>query len=148
MGNTYLEGNYAPVPDEATITELHVTGTLPTELTGRYLRNGPNPVTAPDPDRYHWFSGDGMVHGLRLDGGRACWYRNRWVRSGSVARALGESCPDQLLEDRNLHGPNTNVISHAGRTLAIVEGGGRPYELTDELDTVGPTDLDGTLDGG
>ncbi len=44
--------------------------------------------------------------------------------------------------------PNTNVIGHAGRTYAIVEAGARPYELTDELDTVGPSDFGGTLPGG
>lgn len=38
---------------------------------------------------------------------------------------------------------NTNVIGHAGRTLAIVEAGANPYELTDELETVGPCDLTG-----
>jgi carotenoid cleavage oxygenase len=45
-------------------------------------------------------------------------------------------------------GPNTNVLTHAGRTLALVEGGGANYQLTDELDTVGPCDFDGTLFGG
>jgi carotenoid cleavage dioxygenase len=44
--------------------------------------------------------------------------------------------------------PNTNVISHAGRTFAIVEAGARPYELTDELETIGPSDFGGTLPGG
>jgi carotenoid cleavage dioxygenase len=43
---------------------------------------------------------------------------------------------------------NTNVIGHAGRILAIVEAGFVPYELTGELDTVGPCDFDGTLAGG
>jgi carotenoid cleavage dioxygenase len=44
--------------------------------------------------------------------------------------------------------PNTNVIGHAGRTLALIEGGPSQYELTEELDTVGPCDFDGTLTGG
>jgi carotenoid cleavage dioxygenase len=45
-------------------------------------------------------------------------------------------------------GPNTNVLSHAGRTLAMVEGGGANYLLTDDLDTVAACDFDGTLAGG
>ena len=45
-------------------------------------------------------------------------------------------------------GANTNVLAHAGKTLALVEGGVANYELTDELDTVGPCDFDGTLSGG
>ena len=52
MGNRYLEGNFAPVSDEVTVTELDVTGTIPTWLDGRYLRNGPNPIDA-DPAIYH-----------------------------------------------------------------------------------------------
>ena len=85
----YLSGNFAPVPDELTAVDLPVTGKLPEELRGRYLRNGPNPVTAPEPSTYHWFTGDGMVHGIRLRDGKAEWYRNRWVRSAEVAKALG-----------------------------------------------------------
>ncbi|MGH3974285.1 MAG: carotenoid oxygenase family protein, partial [Pseudonocardiaceae bacterium] len=93
MGNDYLEGNYAPVSREHMITELAVTGTIPDHLDGRYLRNGPNPIAEVDPETYHWFAGDGMVHGVRLRDGKAQWYRNRWVRTPAVARALGEPPP-------------------------------------------------------
>ena len=86
--NPYLQGNFAPVLQEVTATELPVVGRLPESLCGRYLRNGPNPLTPPEPSTYHWFTGDGMVHGIRLRGGRAEWYRNRWVRSAEVARTL------------------------------------------------------------
>jgi carotenoid cleavage dioxygenase len=146
--NPYLAGNYAPVLDELTVTDLPVTGRLPEALRGRYLRNGPNPVAAPEPSTYHWFTGDGMVHGLRLRDGRAEWYRNRFVRSGAVATALGERArPGAVHADMDF-AANTNVIGHAGRTFAIVEAGARPYELNDELDTIGPCDFAGTLPGG
>ena len=69
--NRYLVGNYAPVADEVTATELPVTGSLPEALCGRYLRNGPNPLATPEPSTYHWFTGDGMVHGIRMRDGRA-----------------------------------------------------------------------------
>jgi carotenoid cleavage oxygenase len=146
--NLYLTGNYAPVPDERTAAHLPVTGRLPEELRGRYLRNGPNPVRAPEPSTYHWFTGDGMVHGIRLRDGKAEWYRNRWVRAAQVAAALGEQPRPGPVHAGMDFAPNTNVIGHAGRTFAIVEAGARPYELTDELETVGPCDLDGTLPGG
>ena len=86
----YLEGNFGPVTEEITAVDLPVTGTIPAELDGRLLRNGPNPIEPQDPATYHWFTGDGMVHGLRLRDGKAEWYRNRWVRSPEVAAALGE----------------------------------------------------------
>jgi carotenoid cleavage dioxygenase-like enzyme len=136
----HLAGAYAPVHDELTTFDLPVTGALPPELTGWYLRNGPNPRA----DSKHWFTGDGMVHGVRLEGGRAAWYRNRWVRTESF------DDPDlKLYNDngtRNLHSSvaNTHVVNHAGRTLALVESS-LPYEITTELDTVGVYDFDGEL---
>ncbi|WP_255566611.1 carotenoid oxygenase family protein [Iamia sp. SCSIO 61187] len=147
--NPYLEGPFAPVEEEVTATDLAVVGTLPADLDGRYLRIGPNPMrqNVPDPATHHWFVGDGMVHGLRLRDGRAEWYRNRWVRSTRVSEALGEP-PAPGERHAGMDTVNTHVIGHAGRTLALVEAGARPVELTDELETVCHTDLDGTLPNG
>lgn len=147
--NPYLEGFLAPVKKEVTASDLPVTGQIPDYLDGRYLRNGPNPAAEVDPATYHWFSGDGMVHGVALRDGKACWYRNRWVRSPSISSRLGDKAP--RLDPRAgmlVLGANTNVMAHAGRTLALIEGGVANYELTDELDTVGTCDFDGTLTGG
>ena len=91
--NSYVEGSMAPVADEVTAFDLPVTGTIPEELEGRWLRNGPNPRSAVDPSTHHWFLGDGMVHGVRLRGGKAEWYRNRWVRGTRIAAELGEDPP-------------------------------------------------------
>jgi carotenoid cleavage dioxygenase len=146
--NPYLAGNYAPVDRETTAIDLEVTGTVPDYLDGRYLRNGPNVLGDPDPARYHLFFGTGMVHGLRLRGGTAQWYRNRWVRSADVARRLGESWPGGPHDGGFDFAANTNVVGLAGRTLALAEAGVRPYELTDELETVGPSDFCGTLFAG
>ena len=143
----YLEGPYAPAESELTAFDLEVTGTLPPELDGRYLRNGPNPYRVEDPANYHWFTGQGMVHGVRLRDGKAEWYRNRWVRSTAMSEALGEApVPGERFS--GIEAANTNVIGHAGRTLAIVEAGGRPVELSDELETVCFSDFDGTLPHG
>ncbi|MBY0440877.1 MAG: carotenoid oxygenase family protein [Mycobacteriaceae bacterium] len=148
--NPYLEGFLAPVSAEVTATDLKVTGHIPDYLVGRYLRNGPNPVAEVDPAIYHWFSGDGMIHGVALGDGRARWYRNRWVASAAVCSAVGKPVPARLNPRAGMLslGANTNVVSHAGRTLALVEGGVANYELTDELDTVGTCDFAGTLSGG
>lgn len=147
--NPYLTGLFAPVEEEVTAKDLPVVGDLPADLDGRYLRIGPNPMaaTVPDPDRHHWFVGDGMVHGLRLRDGRAEWYRNRWVRSTRVSEALGEP-PAPGERHGGMDTVNTHVIGHAGRTFALMEAGARPVELTDELETVCHSDLDGTLPNG
>ncbi|MDH6197592.1 carotenoid cleavage dioxygenase [Mycobacterium frederiksbergense] len=144
----YLSGNFAPVHDEVTITDLKVIGSIPDYLDGRYLRVGPNPLRAPDPRHYHWFLGDGMAHGIRLRDGVATWYRNRWVRSASVARQLGERWAGGAHAGGFDFAANTNIIGHAGKTFALTEAGVRPYELSEELDTVGPSDFCGTLFGG
>ncbi|MFE7539906.1 carotenoid oxygenase family protein, partial [Streptomyces platensis] len=82
----HMAGNFAPVTDELTAYDLPVTGAIPPELSGWFLRNGPNPRDAATP---HWFFGDGMVHGLRLEGGRAVSYRNRWVRTATFTDGAG-----------------------------------------------------------
>ena len=130
--NIYLQGNFAQVESEVTAFDLEVIGQIPAELEGRYLRNGPNPVTVDKPEQHHWFAGPGMVHGVRLRDGRAEWYRNRYVRSRAVCAALGETVAD----DQPTSSPNTNVAAWAGRTLALVEAGGAPVEMGYELDTV------------
>lgn len=135
----FRTGNYAPVADELTEFDLPVEGAIPPELNGWYLRNGPNPREA----TAHWFTGDGMVHGVRLENGRAAWYRNRWVRTESFERPFPVYNADGT---RNLHSAvaNTHVVRHAGRTLALVESS-LPYEITNELDTVGVYDFGGKL---
>ena len=131
----YLADNFAPVAAESTLTELPVKGAIPPELTGRFLRNGPNPLGETDVDSYHWFTGSGMIHGVRLEEGRADWYRNRWVRSAELTEALGESVDGRAL----VGSPNTSIIGHGGRTWAIVESGAPPAELSYELETLGTT---------
>jgi carotenoid cleavage dioxygenase len=143
--NPYLSGNYAPVEGETTVTDLEVEGRLPDDLSGLYLRTGPNPLGTP-PEPYHWFIGEGMVHGISIAGGRAVRYRNRWVRTGPMAERLGEPAvdgPPQPLYDIS----NTNVLGFAGRILSLTEGC-YPYELSRELETVCRADFDAPLPHG
>jgi len=158
LGSPYLAGNFAPVEDEADHPELAVTGAIPSVLSGLYLRNGPNPMFEPR-GRYHWFDGDGMLHGIRLQGGRAS-YRNRWIRSRGLeaevraGRALygglGEWSPPEP-EALAAAGPvkntaNTHVVRHAGRILCLMEGA-LPTAVTPGLETLGEVDFGGRLGG-
>jgi carotenoid cleavage oxygenase len=145
MVNPYLEGNFAPVLEERTDDHpLEVTGVVPPDLEGVLLRNGPNPLTAPeDPADYHWFSGDGMLHGIWLGAGGATGYRNRWVRTRALAGKVATVPPRGPSEP--IDGPaNTHVIRHAGTTLALVESG-FPHAVSPELDRARIHDFDGTL---
>ncbi len=136
----FLSGNYAPVMDERTDLDLRVTGQIPRELRGLYVRNTPNPK---DGKGSHWFFGDGMVHGVRLEDGKAAWYRNRYVKTVKLERGLDAMDPAVMM-DRTASAANTHIIGHAGKILALEEGH-FPYELTGELETKGCLDYEGKL---
>lgn len=138
-GPFFLRGNYAPVADELTAYDLPVQGAIPPEIDGWYLRNGPNPRKA----TAHWFAGDGMIHGVRIEAGVAKWYRNRWVRTDSFIEPFPLYNADGT---RNLRAAvaNTHVVNHAGKTLALVESS-LPYEIGKELETLGAYDFGGKL---
>ncbi|MCU1387569.1 MAG: apocarotenoid5,15-oxygenase [Ilumatobacteraceae bacterium] len=113
--------------------DLEVTGTIPADLAGVYLRNTENPVHE-SIGRYHPFDGDGMLHAMSFvpgDGnvGRAT-YRNRFVRTeGLLAEneaghalwaGLAESPERSLRQDgwgartRMKDASSTDVVVHAG----------------------------------
>lgn len=127
----WLQGNYAPVFDEVEATDLVVRGALPPELTGLYTKNGSNPPKADSP---HWFFGDGMVHGLRLDAGKASWYRNRYVGTQPYLAGVGFG---QGAPGGEGNQSNVSTIWHGGRLLTSGEVG-YPYELsTTDISTKG-----------
>ncbi len=51
--DAYLAGNFGPVTEEITSTTLEVLGEIPTDLRGRYLRNGANPLGPVDSSKHH-----------------------------------------------------------------------------------------------
>ena len=136
----HLRGNYAPVTEERTVVDLVVEGTIPPELRGVYMRNGPNPKSGYSP---HWFVGDGMLHGVRLENGRAQWYRNRYVRTRTLTEGI-EFVDANGNVDHSAGVNNTNIVQHAGQVLALVESS-FPVEVTRELETVGLCDFGGRL---
>jgi carotenoid cleavage dioxygenase len=157
--NPFLQDGHAPVSDERTDADLRVRGTIPEGITGVYLRNGPNPAYPPLAYNYP-FDGDGMIHALSLQHGRAA-YRNRFIMTPGLraerraGRALYGSVIAPIPVDPALVGPdgdpgpikntaNTHVVHHAGRTLALWEGG-LPTALAPDLATIGFYDFDGRL---
>ncbi len=142
--NPYLTGIHTPLESETEFSDLLVTGCVPAGLDGLYVRNGPNPIGAEHGPSHHWFLGDAMVHGVRLQGGRALWYRNRWVRSLKVSEALGEA-PAPGKRTIRSDNANTNVQAIGGRLFALVEAGANPVELSEDLQTVAHNPFDDTL---
>ena len=86
------------------------------------------------------------MHGLRLSGGRAEWYRSRFTLSADAAVALGK--PPIPGPGDGQTAVNTNVTAIGGRVFAIVEAGQLPIELDYNLESVARSDFGGSLEGG
>jgi len=138
VSNPYLSGNFAPVASEDDF-ELEVVGEIPAAIAGAFYRNGPNPQFEPR-GHYHWFVGDGMIHGIFVDGGKAR-YRNRYVRTpkweleNAAGRALFSGfdprAADPSVAGKDSGSANTNIVWHAGQLLALEEAH-MPFELDPE----------------
>ena len=129
--NPYLSGNFAPLSSEDDFADLPLEGALPPELSGTLYRNGPNPQFQPRDDNYHWFLGDGMLHAFFIANGKVS-YRNRFIRTPKwdvehkAGKALFGSWGNPATTDPSVVGQtggtaNTNIVSHAGKLLALEE---------------------------
>ncbi len=151
---SYFQGNFAPVQQEHNEPCTEVIGSIPEALAGAFLRIGANPVFVNDPASYHPFAGDGMIHEVTFDRGKA-HYINRFVETeGHLAEQAkgdfiwdGPMTPPEVIAE---YGPgkniaNTAMIFHAGKFFALQEGA-RPFQVTlPDLNPVGETDYDGRL---
>ncbi len=135
----HLRGNWAPVQTEITESSLRVDGIIPPQLDGLYVRTGPNPKSG---HTSHWFFGDGMLHGVRLRGGKALWYRNRFVQTPEITSPLAD--PMAGMADLTRGKANTHVIAHNGRIMALEEAHW-PWIVDGELNTVGYENYGGAL---
>ena len=131
---------------------LALTGRWPAELRGRFYRNGPA-LHERDGQRYHhWFAGDGMVQQFGFSGGArpAVRHLGRLVRTPKLVaeqqagKFLYSAYGSRIESDAPSRGPdsfnvaNTNAIEHAGRVLAMWEGGSAFAMRPDDLATLGP----------
>ena len=133
----HLQGNWAPVEKELSETDLEIKGEIPKDLSGLFVRNGFNPVSGYSD---HWFFGNGMLHGVYLEDGKAS-YKNRYVRTPyyeddlNVMSSFGNLAASPA---------NTHIVNHAGKLLALEETS-LPWELNKDLDTIGVEDFEGKL---
>ncbi len=136
----WQQGNFRSVSEEVTETNLKVEGSIPPELNGLYVRNGANSSSG---IADHFFGGDGMMHGVRLAGGQAKWYRNRYIDTPAYRKEVGKFSPPT--------GENTtsavSLIYHGGELMSLGEVG-YPYLINpDDLSTKGVFNYDGKLTG-
>lgn len=154
-----LRDNMFPIDREIESAECEIIGEVPAGLRGQFVRNGPNQMFEPM-GKYHTFDGDGMLHGVTFEDGRAV-YRNRWIRSRGLEAEirLGRSVYPGLSDVMNFPDPslvgdagpiknraNTHIVRHAGKLFALWEQG-LPTEIAPDLSTVGEWNFDGKLEG-
>ena len=134
------EGNFRPVSEQVTETNLKVEGVIPPEISGLYVRNGTNQSTGVSE---HFFGGDGMIHGVRLENGNAKWYRNRYVDT-PVYRKETSMFKAPAQEDTT---SAVSLLYHGGQLMSLGEFG-CPYIINpDDLSTEGTFTYDGKLPG-
>ena len=128
---------------------LAVTGRWPAGLRGRFYRNGPAIFERAGQRYRHWFDGDGMIQQFTFSG-RGVSHVGRLVRTQKLVaeRAAGKflypAFGTGFSSDAPMQGPdtinvaNTNAIEHAGRVLALWEGGSAYALDPKDLSTTGP----------
>lgn len=150
----YRNGAWSPVFEELNTDDLEIIGTIPADIDGLYVRNTENPVHG-SIGRYHPFDGDGMIHTIRLQNGKAT-YRNRFVRTEGFEAEQIEGGPlwvgimgkpdDSKRCGWGAHGSvkdssSTDVVVHAGAILSTFYQCGEGYRLDPEsLETLGTAD--------
>ena len=124
-------------------------GRWPRELRGRFYRNGPALLQRGAERYHHWFDGDGMVQQFSL-GDAGVSHRGRLVRTSKLQAeqkagrflfdAFGTSVPGRATGGGpdSYNTANTNAIEHAGRVLALWEGGSAYALDPQDLSTQGP----------
>ena len=135
----HLQGNWAPVKEEITVSDLEIKGEVPKEINGLYIRNGMNPRSGYSD---HWFFGNGMLHGFNFEDGKVS-YKNRYVRTPYYEKDL-----DIIgsFGDLSASPANTHIIKHAEKFLALEEAH-LPWEVDENLETKGAYDFSGKLKG-
>jgi carotenoid cleavage dioxygenase len=128
---------------------LLLRGRWPAELRGRFYRNGPALMERGTERYHHWFDGDGMVQQFSIGDGQVT-HRGRLVRTSKLkleqqaGRFVMSALGTQIEGGPAASGPdafnvaNTNAIEHAGRVLALWEGGSAYGLDPTDLSTQGP----------
>lgn len=130
------------------------------------MKNGPNPKYLSASGRHHWFDGDGMVHAIKITGGKL-YYCNRYIKTPKylqdikagyayrvkvgelygiglikaglvgLKQKIGFMTKIEPLESATA---NTAFIHHSKRTFALVEVD-YPFHIKPELNQMGNFDV-------
>lgn len=150
--NPFLQGPFQSNGREwlADTSSLKVVGEIPRDLNGIFVRNTHNQIHDPM-GIYHPFDGDGMLHNVHFEDGKAT-YRSKFIETtGFLAeQGAGKSLWPGLLQP-DLAGrrgwgaigamkdnAGTDVMNHAGKLIASMSQGSEAWRLDPiTLETLG-----------
>ncbi|MBL0727371.1 carotenoid oxygenase family protein [Piscinibacter sp. HJYY11] len=162
--STYNVRGYEPVSKEHRHVPAKVTGVVPTDLKGIYLRNGANRQFEKTTARLHPFNGAGMLHQIQFKDGEIT-YSNFFLRTpryeaeeragGEVYMQVGDlvaggqlsMAKAQLVESKKASGlvPALDPLELSTASTAVHFHGGKIYCLNE---TAYPFALNSRLEGG
>jgi carotenoid cleavage dioxygenase-like enzyme len=134
---------------------------VPKDISGVYLRNGPNPKFIPSNGRQHWFDGDSMIHAIRIKNGEL-QYSNKYTMTDKLKEEVKRNKPvvlrvselqsgfsglikmgiHELYKSIGYHpefetfkdgNANTAFVTHANKTYALAESQ-FPFEIKIDKD--------------
>ena len=151
-----------PMRFEANVYDCEITGKIPADISGAYVRVGPEfyfPQSLPDNGG---IDGDGYINMYRIKSGRAD-YKSRWVKTErwkndrAAHRQMYGNYRNPYTDDPSIRAEtiakpylrttaNTHTIFNGGKLFACKEDS-RPYQIDPKtLDTIGPYDFKGKYD--
>lgn len=151
---------------------LRVEGEIPADISGVLYQNGPGTFSSHGKKYGHVFDGDGLIRGVKIEGGKAFGIaklvqseglkaereagRSIYIGAGTEQRGL-QGLKDRIQAVLSSNKPfaaaaaknvaNTSILLWQDRFMALLETD-RPTELDFEsLETRGETTLGGVIDG-
>ncbi len=150
---TTMKGFFAPTRFEADVYDCEVTGKIPTDLDGAFVRLGGDWLYPPKYADDSPFSVDGYINMFRFKNGIVD-YKGRWVKTPrykadlAAHKQLFGKYRNPFTDDPSVKGldrtvQNTTPLAFAGKLFTLKEDS-LPYEIDcNTLETIGPYNFHG-----
>jgi carotenoid cleavage dioxygenase-like enzyme len=148
-----MKGFFAPTRFEADVYDCEVTGKIPSDLNGAFVRLGGDWLYPPKFEDDSPFSMDGYINMFRFKNGIVD-YKGRWVKTPrykadlAAHKQLFGKYRNPFTDDASVHNldrsvQNTTPLCFAGKLFTLKEDS-LPYEIDPKtLETIGPYDFHG-----
>ena len=148
-----MQGSVAPQRFDVELLDCEVEGTIPSDMSGAFVRVGAEWYYPPKFADDAFLHADGYVSAFRFKDGKV-GYRGKFVRTPRFLSNLAAGrqqfglyrnpfTSDETVRDLDATVSNTAPLCHAGKLFTLKEDA-LPYQIDAEtLDTIGPWDFGG-----